>query len=451
MRKVLYNAVVVNEYNHGKGYVVIDDDKITHVCSGDISPDVLSSADETVDLHGYYLLPGVIDDQVHFRDPGLTHKADISTESAAAVAGGVTSYMDMPNTIPQTVTIEALDAKYQRASEISLANYSFFIGATNDNTDTLLQCDFTRVPGVKLFLGASTGNMLVDNDAALKRIFSEVPALIAIHSEDEDIIRHNKELAQARWGEDVPVKAHPAIRSAEACYESTKRAVAMARRYGARLHILHISTAAELEFLTSAPLEEKKITAEVCAHHLWWSDGDYDRLGSRIKWNPAIKSVADRSALRDGLRDGLIDIVATDHAPHLLSEKEGGALKAASGGPLVQFSLVMMLELVRNGLFTIEQVVDYMCHKPARLFNIDRRGFIREGYYADFVVVNPDAEYEVNDDMVVSRCGWTPLAGEILHNKVVSTYVNGHRVYHEGIFDKTNTGMALVYNNKEIE
>ncbi len=387
----------------------------------------------------------MIDDQVHFRDPGLIHKADIATESAAAVAGGVTSFMDMPNTIPQTVTIEALEAKHRRAEEVSLANYSFYIGATNDNIDTLLRCDYTRVPGVKLFLGASTGNMLVDNNETLKRIFSEVPSLIAIHSEDEDIIRRNKEAAQREWGDDVPVEQHPAIRSWEACYESTKRAVELARKYNARLHVLHISTEAELEFLTTEEIERKRITAEVCAHHLWWSDEDYARLGSRIKWNPAIKTAQDRAALRQALADGRIDIVATDHAPHLLSEKEGGALKAASGGPLVQYSLAMMLELARNGVFSVEQVVDKMCHAPARLFGIDRRGYIRPGYYADLAVIDPNVEYEVKDSDVISRCAWTPLARETLHNKVASTYVNGNRVYHNGEIDQTHKGMTLKF------
>lgn len=447
MQRLLYNAVIVNEGSSHKGYVVINDDKIAVVGEGNAPAELIASVDNAEDLEGNYLMPGVIDDQVHFRDPGLTHKADIATESAAAVAGGVTSFMDMPNTIPQTTTIEALEAKHQRAGEVSLANYSFFIGATNDNIDTLLNCDYSLIPGVKLFLGASTGNMLVDNNTALQRIFSEVPALIAIHSEDEDIIRQNKEKAQAQWGDDVPVEQHPLIRSTEACYQSTKRAVELATKYNARLHILHISTESELEFLTSAPVEQKRVTAEVCAHHLWWSDEDYSRLGTRIKWNPAIKTAQDREALRQALADGRIDIVATDHAPHLLSEKEGGALKAASGGPLVQFSLLMMLELARKGVFPIEQVIDKMCHAPARLFNIEKRGFIREGYFADLAVVKPNEEYPISDKDVMSRCAWTPLAGETLHNKVISTYVNGNRVYHNGVIDNSIKGKALKYNH----
>ena len=447
MRQLLYNAVIINDGERFNGYVIIDGEKIATVGKGEPSEEVLSSVDCKEDINGFYLIPGVIDDQVHFRDPGLTHKADIATESAAAIAGGVTSFMDMPNTMPQTITLEALEAKHQRAQEVSLANYSFFIGATNDNIDELLKCDYSLIPGVKLFLGASTGNMLVDNDTALQRIFSEIPTLIAIHSEDEDIIRQNKEKAQAQWGDDVPVEQHPAIRSTEACYESTKRAVELAKKYNSRLHILHISTEAELEFLTTEPIEQKRVTAEVCAHHLWWSDEDYARLGTRIKWNPAIKTAQDRKALQQALADGRIDIVATDHAPHLLSEKEGGALKAASGGPLVQFSLPLMLELARNGIFSVEWVVDRMCHAPARLYAIDKRGYIKEGYYADLAIINPNAEYTVTDNDVISRCAWTPLAGETLHNKVTGTYVNGKKVFNNGTIDYTVKGKALKYNH----
>ncbi len=447
MKTLLYNAIIVNDGKSEKGYIVIDNDIISYCGSGNAPQFIMENVDKTVDLNGYMLLPGVIDDQVHFRDPGLTHKADIETESAAAVAGGVTSFMDMPNTNPQTTTIEAWEAKCKRASQVSLANYAFYIGATNENIDTLLECDYSLIPGVKLFLGASTGNMLVDNDSALQRIFSEVPALIAIHSEDETIIRRNREQLQAQMGDNIPVEMHPVIRSAEACRESTRRAVEMARRYNTRLHILHISTQDELEFLSSGEVSDKKITAEVCAHHLWWTDEDYPRLGSRIKWNPAIKTTGDRDALRRALADDRIDIVATDHAPHLLSEKEGGALKAASGAPLVQFSLPLMLEIARSGVFGIETVVEKMCHAPARLFNIDRRGYIRPGYYADLVVVNPDSPHIVSDSMVLSRCGWTPLDGQLLHNRVVATYVNGHKVYDDGHIDPSHKGLKLKFRN----
>lgn len=445
MRTLLHNAIIVNEGESHIGYVVIDNEIIEFVGEGTPSPEIFSSANSTVDLDKKLLLPGVIDDQVHFRDPGLTHKADIETESTAAVAGGVTSFMDMPNTNPQTTTIEAWEAKNKRASQVSLANYAFFIGATNSNIDTLLNCDYTRIPGIKLFLGASTGNMLVDNNSALNRIFAEVPALIAIHSEDEAIIRRNRDSLQAQMGDNIPVELHPVIRSSEACYESTRRAVKMAKKHNARLHILHISTDAEMEFLSPGEVSNKKITAEVCVHHLWFTDEDYPRLGTRIKWNPAIKTRNDRDSLRQALCDNRIDIVATDHAPHLLSEKEGGALKAASGGPLVQFSLPLMLEMAHNGLFTIETVVEKMCHAPARLFNIDRRGYIRPGYYADLVVVNPNTAYIVTDDIVLSRCGWTPLIGETLHNKVLATYVNGHKVYDNGKIDNTHKGAPLKF------
>ena len=298
---------------------------------------------------------------------------------------------------------------------------------------------------MKLFLGASTGNMLVDNNEALNRIFGEVPALIAIHSEDEEIIRKNKEAMIARYGEDVPVEEHPNIRSVEACYKSTEKAIEMASKHGARLHVLHISTAKEMDLLTNEALENKKITAEVCAHHLWWTAEDHTTLGTRIKWNPAIKSAEDRQALRDGLNSGKIDIVATDHAPHLLSEKEGGAIKATSGAPLVQYSLPMMLELADKGIFTIEQVVDFMAHRVAKLFHIEDRGFIREGYFADLTIVKPNTPYIVKDEDVLSRCGWTPLAGTTLNNKVVSTYVNGHRVFHLDNIDDSQQGMALKY------
>lgn len=442
---IIHNALIVNEGERFLGFVIIEDKRIKSIGRGDTPAQLLKEATSIHDAEGAYLLPGCIDDQVHFRDPGLTHKADMATESRAAVAGGVTSFMDMPNTIPQTTSLEALEGKHQRAAEVSVANYSFYIGATNDNIDTLLACDYSKVPGVKLFLGASTGNMLVDNNEALNRIFGEVPALIAIHSEDEEIIRKNKEAMIARYGEDVPVEEHPNIRSVEACYKSTEKAIEMASKHGARLHVLHISTAKEMELLTNEALENKKITAEVCAHHLWWTAEDHATLGTRIKWNPAIKSAEDRQALRDGLNSGKIDIVATDHAPHLLSEKEGGAIKATSGAPLVQYSLPMMLELADNGIFTIEQVVDFMAHRVAKLFHIEDRGFIREGYFADLTIVKPNSPYIVKDDDVLSRCGWTPLAGTTLNNKVVSTYVNGHRVFHLDNIDDSQQGMALKY------
>lgn len=444
-KTIIYNALIVNEGERFKGFVVINGECIEQVGRGDAPAQLLNGDINKHDAEGAYLLPGGIDDQVHFRDPGLTHKADMATESRAAVAGGITSFMDMPNTIPQTTSIEALDAKHRRAEDVSLANYSFYIGATNDNIDTLLACDYSMVPGVKLFLGASTGNMLVDNNETLNCIFAEVPALIAIHSEDEDVIRRNKETMIAKYGEDVPVEEHPNIRSVEACYKSTEKAIEMAKKHNARLHILHISTAKEMSLLSNEPLEDKKITAEVCAHHLWWTVDDHAILGTRIKWNPAIKSLEDRQALRDGLNSGLIDVVATDHAPHLLSEKEGGAIKATSGAPLVQYSLPMMLELADKGVFTVEQVVDFMSHRVAKLFHIEKRGYIREGYYADLTIVKPQTPYMVKDEDVLSRCGWTPLVGTILNNRVMATFVNGVKVFDNGAINESCRGMALKY------
>ena len=335
MKTIIYNADIANEGRLTRGYIVIDDEIIAEVGEGEPAAAVMAECDVRNDVDGALVMPGVIDDQVHFRDPGLTHKADIATESAAAVAGGVTSYMDMPNTVPPTVTIDALEAKNRRAQEVSVANYGFFIGATNDNLKTLMAVDYSYTPGVKLFLGASTGNMLVNDRDALHDIFAEVPALVAIHSEDEQLIRRNREFYLKKYGDDLPVKFHPLIRSTEVCYKSTARAVEWAEKYGTRLHVLHVSTARELELFDNRPLLEKKITAEVCVHHLWFTDEDYPRLGNLIKWNPAVKSWDDRNALRNGLRQGYLDIVATDHAPHLLSEKQGNCLKAASGGPLV--------------------------------------------------------------------------------------------------------------------
>ena len=442
---IIYNALLINEGEKFKGYVVTDGPVIARVGRGDASADLIAACREAIDARGSYLLPGVIDDQVHFRDPGLVHKGDIATESIAAVAGGVTSFMDMPNTKPPTVTQKALREKLQHASEVSAANYSFFIGATNDNMRELLECDYKITPGVKLFLGSSTGNMLVDEESTLDRIFSEVPAIIAVHSEDEATIRANRQRYESECGGSVPVEMHPLIRSREACVLSTRRAIERAERCNTRLHVLHVSTADEVAMFSDAPLPEKRITAEVCVHHLWFCDEDYARLGSRIKMNPAVKSRADRDALRQGLRDGRIDIVATDHAPHLPAEKEGDALTAASGAPMVQFSLPVMLELADMGVFTHQLVVDKMCHAPARLYDIMGRGFIREGYMADLVLVKPGEAYTVTDDMVLSRCGWTPLAGTTLHNRVTDTWVNGHRACRDGKVDDTVRGLSLIH------
>lgn len=444
-RRLLYNAQIVNEGKCYCGYVGIADEIIEIVGEGEPTENVFSRFNEIENLHGALLLPGVIDDQVHFREPGLTHKADIASESRAAVAGGVTSFMDMPNTIPQTITIDALETKNHLASESSWANYGFFIGATNDNIEELRAVDYTKTPGIKLFLGASTGNMLVDNENALDNIF-RLKGIIAIHSEDEKIIRDNMAKHKEKYGDNIPIKCHPSIRSEEACYVSTKRAVERALKYGTRLHVFHLSTAKELEFFGSSLLKEKKITAEVCVHHLWFSDEDYEKLGSRIKWNPAIKTSADREALRDAVNSGKIDIVATDHAPHLLSEKEGDCSKAASGGPMVQHSLVVMLELASQGVFSIEKVVDSMCHNPAILYNIDKRGYIRKGYYADLVVVNKNEKWTISKENIMTKCGWSPLEGVELNNKVAMTIVNGNIVYRNGQHQSFIAGKRMTYN-----
>jgi dihydroorotase len=445
--QLIHNATIINDGEKFHGYITVVNDIIDSVNHGDPLAEEFQNFTEVYDAHGYYLLPGVIDDQVHFRDPGLTHKADIFTESRAAVAGGVTSFMDMPNTVPQTVTCDAVKAKQERAAQVSLANYSFFIGATNDNLDELLKADYSEIPGVKLFLGASTGNMLVDNETALDNIFEKVKSIIAIHSEDEAIIAANRQKVREQYGDDAPIALHPEIRSREACVESTRRAIERAKKFGTRLHILHISTADEAKMLEYKPLNEKQITAEVCVHHLWFCDEDYERLGSRIKWNPAVKTGMDRYELCKALNDGRIDVVATDHAPHLLSEKMGGALKAASGGPLVQFSLPLMLEIADYGIFKHELVIEKMCHAPAKLFRIDRRGYLRSGYFADFSVVKPADEYTVTDDMVLSRCAWSPLTGTKLHNRVITTWVNGKKVYDNGqVADLPSAGMNLKFN-----
>ena len=448
-KRIIYNGDIANEGKVARGYVVIDDDKIAAVGEGAPSSELLAECDEKEDVDGALVMPGVIDDQVHFRDPGLTHKADISTESAAAVAGGVTSYMDMPNTIPPTTTLAALEAKNRRASEVSLANYGFFIGATNENISTLQAVDYSYTPGVKLFLGASTGNMLVNERDALRAIFAEVPAIIAIHSEDEALIRRNRDFYVKKYGDELPVKFHPLIRSTEVCYKSTARAVEWAEKYGTRLHVLHVSTARELELFSNAPLAQKRITSEVCVHHLWFSDEDYARLGNLIKWNPAVKTWDDRAALRTALERDYIDIVATDHAPHLLSEKQGSCLKAASGGPLVQHSLLVMLELVDKGVFTLDTVVRKMCHAPADLFGVVKRGYLREGYYADIVVVDRNVPFAVRSENILTKCGWSPFEGYTFRNSIRQTYVNGQLAYNQGSINSVVRGRWLKFNNSK--
>lgn len=446
MNKILIkNARIVNEGSMFKGAVLIDRDKIEEVYEEAVP--VAASGVQVIDAEGKLLLPGAIDDQVHFREPGLTHKGDIASESRAAVAGGITSFMDMPNTKPQTTSIADLEWKLQRGAETSLANYSFFFGGTNDNMDEIRKLDRSRVPGLKLFLGSSTGNMLVDKKESLERIFGEADMLIAIHAEKEEVIKRNIAYYTDMYGEDLDISFHSKIRSEEACYASSSEAVELATRLNSRLHILHLSTAKELTLLSNEiPLSEKKITGEVCVHHLWFHDGDYAKYGNRIKWNPSIKTLADRTALRNAVNDNTIDIVATDHAPHLLSEKEGSCLKAASGGPLVQHSLVGMLEMVAEGCFTYEKVVEKMAHMPADLFHIDRRGYIRPGYYADLVLVDPEKCWTVAPENILYKCGWSPFEGTTFHHSITQTFVNGQLVYDNGVVDDDVRGMEVRYN-----
>ena len=383
-----------------------------------------------IDAEGQYLLPGLIDDQVHFREPGLTHKADIFTESRAALAGGITSFMEMPNTVPNALTQDLLEEKYALAAKKSIANYSFFMGVSNNNLDEVLKTNPKTVCGIKIFMGSSTGNMLVDNRETLKEIFSNSRMLIATHCEDEATIRENMAQYRAKYGEDVPMRCHPEIRSAEACYQSSSLAVEMAEKYGANLHVLHISTARETElFRNDIRLEEKKITAEACIHHLWFSDADYDRFGSRIKWNPAVKSSADRDAVRAAVADGRIDILATDHAPHTLEEKSGTYFNAPSGGPLVQHAVPALFDLYEQGVFTLETIVQRACHAPAIRFKVNKRGYIREGYYADLVLVKKELSETVSKENILYKCGWSPFEGHQFSHRVASTFVNGRQVF----------------------
>ncbi|WP_300724948.1 dihydroorotase [uncultured Bacteroides sp.] len=442
-RTWIRHATIVNEGRKFQGSVVIENDLISEVLERNVSPSL--PCEEIIEADGLLLLPGVIDDHVHFRDPGLTHKADMATETAAAAAGGVTSFMDMPNCNPQTTSLEALDAKFADAATKCIVNYSFYFGATNNNVDLLQKLDKTHVCGIKLFMGASTGNMLVDRMESLRKIFSNAGILIATHCEDQNIIRKNTDKYKEKYGEDPDITCHPLIRSEEACWESSSLAVKLAKETGARLHILHISTARELELFEDKPLTEKKITAEACVSHLMFCNEDYKTMGARIKCNPSIKTRSDRDALRHALNTNLIDVIGTDHAPHLLSEKTGGALKAVSGMPTLQFSLVSMLELVREGIFSTEQLVQKMCHAPAQLYQISKRGFIRPGYKADLVLVNPDKEWEVTTDCIESKCGWSPMEGKRFHSKVEKTFVNGALVYDNGTVNKNHRGEPLIF------
>lgn len=443
MKSILITgANIVNEGRITPGDVLIQDGRIAKIGTN-LSHE---SADHYIDGSGKHLFPGVIDDQVHFREPGLTHKGEIYTEAKAGVAGGTTSYMEMPNTVPQAVTIELLEEKYARAKEVSLANYSFFLGGTNDNLEEILKLDLENVCGLKVFQGSSTGNMVVDNIESLEGIFKEYKGLLAIHSENDHIIKANLDAYKAEYGEDIPVKLHPKIRSEEACYDASSRAVAMAKKYGTRLHILHISTAKELElFDNTIPLEEKKITAEACIHHMWFSEEDYATKGNLIKWNPAIKTAHDREEIFKAMLDDRIDVIATDHAPHTLEEKAQSYLKAPSGGPLIQHSLVAMLDFYHQGKISLEKIADKMAHRVAQLFRIKDRGFIREGYMADLVLVDLNSPWSVIKENILSKCGWSPFEGHTFRSKVTHTIVSGHLVYDNGTFDESKKGERLTF------
>lgn len=439
---LIKNARIVNENTISEGDLLIVGERIAQVGGS------ISAADATViDAGGCILMPGVIDDQVHFREPGLTHKGNIASESAAAVSGGITSYMEQPNTNPQTVTLERLEEKMAIAARTSFANYSFKFGGTNDNLEELKRLDPGACSGVKLFLGSSTGNMLVDNEAVIEEIFRNTSMVISAHCEDEGTIRRNLERYKEEYGEDIPMWCHPLIRSAEACYLSSSRAIALARKTGARLHVFHVSTGIETGlFDNNLPLKDKKITAEVCTHHLWFTDAEYATKGSFIKWNPAVKTAADRDALWDALLDDRIDVLATDHAPHTLEEKQQSYLQAPSGGPLVQHALVAMMEKHREGKISLEKIVEKMCHNPAILFEIKDRGFIREGYYADLVLVDPARQWTVSKQNILYKCGWSPFEGQDFSASVTHTFVNGHLAWANGKVHEVPHGQRLKFN-----
>jgi dihydroorotase len=442
---LIKNATIINEGRTFLGDLLIKDELIVSI--GSPAQSEIRQDTKIIDATGLLLIPGVIDDQVHFREPGLTHKGDIYSESRAAVAGGVTSFMDMPNTNPQTISINVLNEKYLIGSESSFANYSFYLGATNTNLNEVLDVDPSSVCGIKLFMGSSTGNMLVDNETALRELFAKTALIVTAHCENEPIIRKNSEIYREKYGEDIPVNMHPLIRSREACFRSSSHAVNLAREFNTRLHILHLSTADELKlFNNNLPLNEKRITGEVCVHHLWFDESSYDDLGTLIKWNPAIKTRFDRDALINGVKNNLIDIIATDHAPHTLAEKTNTYFKAPSGGPLIQHSLVSMLELWHRKVFSLEKIVSMMCHNPAILFNIRKRGFIREGYQADLCLVDPASPWIVSKDNLLYKCGWSPFEGVTFQSKVVKTFVNGTIVYDNDVIKSDYRGQRLMFD-----
>ncbi len=441
-KTLLKNAVIVNENRIFEGDLLLENEVIVKM-----DKDISDPHATLIDLSGKHVLPGIIDDQVHFREPGLTHKGTIASESRAAIAGGITTYMEQPNTDPQTTTIEKLEAKFNLAKSESYANYSFLFGGTNDNLEELKRLDKNACSGVKLFLGSSTGNMLVDDEAVLEKIFESTEMVISAHCEDEGTIQRNLALYKEQYGDDIPIKYHPLIRSQEACYLSSSKAIALAIKTGARLHVFHLSTGKETGlFRNDIPLEQKKITAEVCIHHLWFSDIDYDTKGTLIKWNPAVKTAEDRSKLWEALLDDRIDVVATDHAPHLLNEKDNVYTKAPSGGPLVQHALPAMLEKYHDGTISLEKIVEKMCHNPAKLFQIKKRGFIREGYFADLAVVDLNSPWNVSKENIAYKCQWSPFEGYAFKSKISHTFVNGHLAYENGNFSETRKAERLTFD-----
>jgi dihydroorotase len=440
---LIQNATIVNENKIFKGDILLENEIITKI-SSKIKP---TKNVEIINAEGKFLIPGFIDDQVHFREPGLTHKANIATESRAAIAGGITTFIEMPNTVPQATTQHLLENKFKIAAADSYANYSFMFGGTNDNLEELLKTDPKKVAGIKLFLGSSTGNMLVDNEEILEKIFSSTKMIISVHCEDEGTIRKNTAIYKEKYGDDIPLKYHPLIRSEEACYLSSSKAIELAKKTGARLHIFHLSTEKETHlFRNDIPLEEKQITSEVCIHHLWFSDKDYEEKGTHIKWNPAVKTEKDRLGLWKALLDDRIDVLATDHAPHTLDEKNNNYLNAPSGGPLVQHAIIALLEKVKEGVIPIEKAVEKMSHNPAKLFQIEKRGFIKEGYFADIVLIDMNKSQTVSKDNILYKCGWSPFEGTTFSSTITHTFVNGNLIYNNGVFNDEIKGKRITFN-----
>ena len=442
MKTLIKNATIVNDGKIFLSDLLIEDERIK-----EISTKINSDADILIDATGKYLIPGIIDDQVHFREPGLTHKADIYTESKAAIAGGITSFMEMPNTNPQTLTQELLEDKFKIAEKDSLANFTFFMGVSNNNLEEVLKTDPKTVGAIKIFMGSSTGDMLVDDLNILEEIFSKSPMLIAVHCEDENTIQENIVKAKQKYGQEVPIWEHPNIRSTQACYKSSSMAVSLAKKYNSRLHVFHLSTEKEIEhFDNTIPLKDKRITAEVCIHHLWFDESQYEEKGTLIKWNPSVKKESDKNALFQALLDDKLDVIATDHAPHTLEEKSNTYFNAPSGGPLVQHALPVMLEFYKKGKISLEKVVEKMCHNPAICFQIEKRGFVKEKYFADLVLVDLDNPWEVTKENILYKCGWSPFEGETFTSKITHTFVNGHIVYKNGCFDESKKGTRLKFN-----